>query len=600
MFIWNKKDLNQEQGDAILEEGSVLLVACPGSGKTRTLIYKIGYEISKLESSKQFVVAITYTNTAADEIKERVELLGIDTRQLWIGTIHAFCLDWILRPYSLYLDQLKNGFSIINAYDSEEVISDLCIPYKRQKVTYWDCGYFLSSDGVNLTCSDASKHKVIDAILSEYFQIIDANNQIDFEHILWYSHKLLASKPVISELLSKLFPFILIDEYQDTKEIQYQIILSIIRQGKGQSKLFIVGDPNQSIYENLGGYPMEKAKLERLGKIHLIEHKLSANYRSSEKITNYFDFFKTYPNNISPEGENADYQSTITYNQAVDKDELVNEIEHLIQYNIIEKSISTNEICIAAPQWYPLAALTRSLMIKMPDCSFNGPGMAPFAKDIDNFWYLLSRIILTEPSPSLYLRRLRWSKEVLESLQNNGADVSEFSSKNLLKICNSLDIREENGLDYLELAFQEVFRSIGVNFNSSKTLSEHFQSFFESSSKRIKKLEEDGNQYIGTIDNFRKVFRQRDGITISSIHGTKGEEYDTVIGFGLVNDWVPHFADQNGEANSKKMLYVLSSRARKNLHLISERGRSVHHYYAPDGKPPTPELLRHNHIYDSL
>lgn len=269
MFIWDKKDLNDEQGDAILENGNVLLVACPGSGKTRTLIYKIGYEISKLESSKQYVVAITYTNTAADEIKDRIELLGIDTSQLWIGTIHAFCLDWILRPYSLYLDPLKNGFSIINAHDSEEIITDICKNYRKYRVTYWDCGYFFSSQGINLTCSDSAKHNIIHEILNEYFQIVDANNQIDFEQILNYSYQLLASKPVIGELLSKIFPFILIDEYQDTKEIQYQIILAIIRYGKGDSKLLIVGDPNQSIYENLGGYPMEKTELERLGNTHL-------------------------------------------------------------------------------------------------------------------------------------------------------------------------------------------------------------------------------------------------------------------------------------------------------------------------------------------
>lgn len=600
MFIWDKKDLNDEQGEAILEDGNVLLVACPGSGKTRTLIYKIGYEISKLQSSKKFVVAITYTNTAADEIKDRIELLGVDISQLWVGTIHAFCLDWILRPYSLYLDPLKNGFSIINAHDSEEIITDICKRYRKYRVTYWDCGYFFNSQGVNLTCSDSAKHNIIHEILNEYFQIVDANNQIDFEQILYYSYQLLASKPVIGELLSKIFPFILIDEYQDTKEIQYQIILSIIRHGQGDSKLLIVGDPNQSIYENLGGYPMEKTELEKLGNTHLVVRNLSANYRSSEKIINYFDFFKTHPSAISPEGENSEYPSAITYNQTIDKDELIDEIERLIRHNINEKSIATNEICIAAPQWYPLAALTRSLMVRMPDYSFNGPGMAPFSRDIDNFWYLLSKIILTEPSPSLYIRRLRWSKEVLDSLKNNGANVSSFSSKKLLKICNSLDIEEENGLEYLKMAFRDVLNLLGVNIESSKTLNEHYVSFFESSSKRIEKLEEDGNEYVGTIDNFKKVFKQRDGITISTIHGTKGEEYDTVIGFGLVSDWVPHFSDRNGEVNSKKMLYVLSSRARKNLHLISERGRSVHHYYAPYGKPPTPELLKHTHIYDSL
>ena len=88
MFIWSDNELNEEQISAIKHEGNVLLTACPGSGKTRTLTYKLAYELSKLNSNKQFVIAITYTHTAADEIKERVELLGIETDQLWIGTIH--------------------------------------------------------------------------------------------------------------------------------------------------------------------------------------------------------------------------------------------------------------------------------------------------------------------------------------------------------------------------------------------------------------------------------------------------------------------------------------------------------------------------------
>ncbi|MGO8609149.1 UvrD-helicase domain-containing protein, partial [Rhizobium johnstonii] len=89
MFMWNKDDLNPEQEAAILKPGSVFLIACPGSGKTRTLTYKIAYELSRLKSNKQFVVAITYTHRAADEIHERIESLGVDTSRLWIGTIHS-------------------------------------------------------------------------------------------------------------------------------------------------------------------------------------------------------------------------------------------------------------------------------------------------------------------------------------------------------------------------------------------------------------------------------------------------------------------------------------------------------------------------------
>ena len=123
MFVINQKDLNQKQIDAINEENNLLLVACPGSGKTRTLTYKIAKELSKIKTHQQYVIAITYTNAAADEIKDRIELLGVDTSQLWIGTIHSFCLKRKLRPYSLYLPRLKKGFRVINSHDTEEILT---------------------------------------------------------------------------------------------------------------------------------------------------------------------------------------------------------------------------------------------------------------------------------------------------------------------------------------------------------------------------------------------------------------------------------------------------------------------------------------------
>ena len=126
MFVWPENDLNAEQVAAITEPGSVFLVACPGSGKTRALTYKIAVELSKLRNDKAWVVAITYTNRAADEIHERIERLGVDTSQLWIGTIHAFCLEWILRPYAIYHPDLAHGFRVIDSHDTERMFTDLC------------------------------------------------------------------------------------------------------------------------------------------------------------------------------------------------------------------------------------------------------------------------------------------------------------------------------------------------------------------------------------------------------------------------------------------------------------------------------------------
>lgn len=419
---------------------------------------------------------------------------------------------------------------------------------------------------------------------------------MDFEQILFYAYELLKSKPIICTVLCKLFPFILIDEYQDTKEIQYHIISKILSANKGCSKTLIVGDPNQSIYHSLGGYPMPKDDLEKLLGFNLIQLSLDKNYRSSETIINYFDYYKTFATPIIAFGNEKDYNSLITYNLSVSLDNLIEEIAKLILFNVREAGISPNEICIAAPQWVQIASITRKLMIRLPDFSFDGPGMAPFSRDIENFWFKVARIVLTEPSPYMYVRRLRWSKEVLNELDAAGVDVSNLSNKEFLKICNSIEVNENDGLTYLRSFFERICESLKIQIQNFPLLEEHHTSFFASSENRIQRLIDEGNPFIGEIENFRKVFRQRDGITVSTIHGVKGEEYDTVIGFALLNDYVPHFNDTNGYENSKKLLYVLASRARKNLHLISETSRGIN-YYNPEGKSPTPHLLEYNYEY---
>jgi len=108
--------LNKEQKTAVIEPGSVLLTACPGSGKTRVLTYKLIYELDKLmnQNSKRFVLALTFTNRAAEEIKSRIDKLYVSSEQLWSGTIHSFCLEWILKPYAGYCERIKDGYVIID------------------------------------------------------------------------------------------------------------------------------------------------------------------------------------------------------------------------------------------------------------------------------------------------------------------------------------------------------------------------------------------------------------------------------------------------------------------------------------------------------
>lgn len=573
MFVWNSGDLNQEQEDAVNEPGNVFLMACPGSGKTRALSYKIALELSKLQGRNKYVIAITYTNKAADEISERITLLGVETDNLWIGTIHSFCLEWILRPYYIYEEGLKFGFRVIDSYESEIIFSKLCNPYKKNRVSHWDCGYYFTHEGYVLTCSDIQKHKIINKVMGEYFSILNADHKIDYELLLYYSLRILNSNPSISNTLGKIFSQILVDEYQDTKEVQYHILAKIISASNQSIKSFFVGDPDQAIFQSLGGFPIDPNEFMRLSGTKMKKMGLTENYRSSLSIINYFSNYKISNGAIGASSIDKSYPSTISYTTNTSKDDLADRIVELINLSVDKQNTPLNEIAVIGPQWVHLAVLTRKLMEKLPHHSFDGPGMVPFSRDLDNFWYKLSKVVLTEPSPSMYIKRLRWAQEVINDLKNSGLNVDLLSSRIFLRISNTIVIEENDGLEYLQLYFDKLFSDLGLDYKSVSSLDDQLESFILSSKSRIRRLIKEGSQSIGTTENFKKVFKPRKGVTVSTIHGAKGLEYDVVIAFGLLEGMVPHFADANGHESAMRLLYVVGSRARKNLHLISETGR---------------------------
>lgn len=598
MRLWDKNDLNTEQEDAIFCQGNVLLVACPGSGKTRALTYKIAYELERLNSSVRNIIAITYTNAAAEEIKERIEHIGVDTTRLWIGTIHSFCLEWIIKPYHHLLEDFKFGFKVGSPYDYEDLLTEICRPYRNPSVNAGQCGYYYTSR--NMVISDRSNRRAsIERILRTYHARLIQERTMDFEMILYYSHLIIESFPTVAKILTRIFAYILVDEYQDTKEIQYSILTKILSAEQGRTLAFIVGDPNQSIYQSMGGYAMKIEELIARSGANFTPKFLTGNYRSSAEIIEYFDYYKTFENVIEPRGVNRANESKISYNRVVDLQDLVAEITRLITENINAFNILPEQICVIGPRWIPLASLTRALMVRMPGLNFNGPGMAPFARDHDNFFFKLCRIALTEPSPDMYRRRLLWAGEIINELTNLGFNCSKVTAKILLKTVNQITIDENEGIEYLRLFFDNFLQHFEIHKELSVQLTAHYEAFFRASERRIQSLVREGQDYIVSIESFRRVFRQRDGVTVSTIHGIKGTEFDTVIAFALLEDYVPHFSDADRDDSAKRTLYVACSRAKRNLHLISEGGRARPAWQGGYFEP-TAVLRNHNFDYDAF
>ena len=334
MFVWNEGDLNPEQEAAVAEERSVFLVACPGSGKTRTLTYKIASELSNLESDKQWVVAITYTHRAADEIHERVENLGVDTSMLWIGTIHSFCLEWVLKPYAIYHDALKHRFRVINSHDTERLVTELCRPYRNPTISDWDCGYYYTSAGRTLTCH-VNKQPYVRRILDQYRANLLENRQIDFELVLCFAYELIVQQPSISMLLGSLFSCVLVDEYQDTKEIQYAILASILKAGQGKVRTFIVGDPNQAILRLTGRLRDHRRRSSRRWP-GSTSRRWSCRATTEAPIgsSRYFANYNVHATKISSDAKHKEFPSLISFDTVTTRDDLEAELVRLIRYNI--------------------------------------------------------------------------------------------------------------------------------------------------------------------------------------------------------------------------------------------------------------------------
>lgn len=125
------KELSNEQQNACTSLNNIMLTACPGSGKTRTLTHRLAYQVLREPDSKKIKIAITYTNRAAEEIINRLEGMPLDLSSIWTGTIHQFCMHFIIRPYAMYSKRLCKGYRIIDDYSKKRMAGRL--------PSVWEC-----------------------------------------------------------------------------------------------------------------------------------------------------------------------------------------------------------------------------------------------------------------------------------------------------------------------------------------------------------------------------------------------------------------------------------------------------------------------------
>ena len=284
------QQLNSEQIKPVLDtEGAVLVIAGAGSGKTRVLTSRIAYLIDRKGVSPDRILAITFTNKAADEMKGRIFNMTEGASGVWVSTIHSMCVK-ILR---LNIDRLgyDRNFTIYDETDKDKVLKEVFsyLQLNPDKL-FKSCKAHISN--AKNECLGPEEYKKayshvnfieeIVAVYTEYERVLQRSNSLDFDDLLYKTYRLFTLNKDVQEYYAEKFQYVHIDEFQDTNTVQFALAQML---SSKHNNLFVVGDDDQSIYGWRG------AKIDNILNFDDIYrgakvYKLERNYRSTKKILN--------------------------------------------------------------------------------------------------------------------------------------------------------------------------------------------------------------------------------------------------------------------------------------------------------------------------
>ena len=284
--------LNDKQQEAVYHtEGPLLILAGAGSGKTRVLTHRIAYLIEEKEVNPWNIMAITFTNKAAGEMRERVnKLVGFGAEQIWVATFHSTCVRILRR----YIDRsgYGNRFTIYDTDDQKSIMKEI---FKRLEIDtklYKEKSFLaaiscaknelLTPEKYEKTVGGDYYKKRVAQVYYEYQKELMQNNALDFDDLLMKAVELLQKNPDILESYQERFRYIMIDEYQDTNTAQFQFVSLLAQKYKN---LCVVGDDDQSIYKFRGANIQNILNFEKVFP-DTTTIKLEQNYRSTQNILN--------------------------------------------------------------------------------------------------------------------------------------------------------------------------------------------------------------------------------------------------------------------------------------------------------------------------
>ncbi len=599
------KELNDRQKEAVLyNDGPLLIIAGAGAGKTKTLTTKIAYLIDELGASPYSILAITFTNKAAKEMKDRVYAqVGDAAKKMTVSTFHSFGLR-LLRDNSDVLGYDRN-FVIMDSDDSltvvKKIIKDMGYDPKvynprgiRNQIS--SCKNEMTTPAMYEKYAISEYEKVVCEVYRRYEDKLYKNNSVDFDDLLLLPIKLFRTHPEILERYQDYYKYILVDEYQDTNEAQY--ILTKMLSEKNRM-LTCVGDDSQSIYSFRGANYKNILNFEKDykdAKTILLEQ----NYRSTTTILDAAnDVIKNNKqrkdkNLWTARGKGEKIKYYRAYNERDEAQYVVRKIKELINRNVEYKDIAV---------LYRTNAQSRVMEEEMlkDNLPYRVVGSFYFysRKEIKDLIAYLRLIHNSKDNVSL-LRVINVPKRGigLKTIENltAKADKENVSIYEAISSGKELAFKEmieklkevSNDLTLTEL-IDKVLDATGMKeeLESEKTLEAEIRlenlEEFKSITKAFEEREglislEDFLLEISLISDVEDYRDDPNRINLMTVHSVKGLEFDHVFVIGMEEGLFPHMnslMENSDIEEERRLMYVAITRAKDDLHLVNARRRTL-------------------------
>ena len=601
----NLETLNDTQLEAVkTTDGPILILAGPGSGKTRVITYKIAYLLEENKAKPWEILAITFTNKAAKEMKMRLEnLIEEDIKSMQISTFHSFGLRIIKENHEFF--NLNKNFTILDETDSISVIKKIVKEMNLDEKQYNARSIKHKISSAKNELIDSKKYKVyartlidenIAKVYEKYQEKLLRSSTVDFDDLLMLPIELFKKNKEALEHYQNKYKYVFIDEYQDTNEAQYLLSRMI---SEKRNNICVVGDECQSIYSWRGANFKNILNFEKdyeNAKVILLEQ----NYRSTKRIIEAANSVIKHNKEKKDKHLWTDNSegTKIKYMRCYDeKDEVLNIINQIKHFK--EEGIPYKEMVVLYRTNAQSQSIERGFLENTIPYKVVGSYAYFNRKEIKDLVAYL-RLINNKDDDVSLLRAINAPKrgigaktiEKLEAQANeNNKSIfdsiesgKELAFKNLILDINE-KMKDKSFVEFIELVLDET--GLRNEYELEKTVENEAKLENLEEFKSIAKNFEDYNPgatleefliEISLISDVKETKDDDEVVTLMTMHAVKGLEFDVVFVTGLEEGLFPHSNSMHDEAEleeERRIFYVAITRAKKVLYLTNARSRML-------------------------